>query len=90
LIFGTFKNPAVQPIKAPPGKESFGIDWKPPSLRALAPYAILCKEKYFVFLLDVYIFVTYYVFIAIIVSIGNCYELTFYHPQTKVEHEGDV
>jgi len=26
LIFGTFKNPAVQPIKAPPGKESFGID----------------------------------------------------------------
>lgn len=70
MIFGTFKNPAVQPIKAPPGKESLGIDWKPPSLRALAPYAILCKEKYFVFLFIVYIFLIYYVFIAIIFSKG--------------------
>ena len=24
-------------IKAPPGKVNLGIDWKPPSLRALAP-----------------------------------------------------
>lgn len=27
LIFGTFKNPAVQPIKQPPGKVSFGMAW---------------------------------------------------------------
>ena len=41
LILGTFKNPAPQPIKQPPGNESFGRDWIPPSARALAPYAIL-------------------------------------------------
>ena len=37
LIFGTLRKPAVPPISAPPGKVSFGIDWKPPSLSARAP-----------------------------------------------------
>jgi hypothetical protein len=26
FILGTFRNPAVQPIRAPPGKTNFGID----------------------------------------------------------------
>ncbi len=37
LIFGTFRNPAESPISAPPGKVSFGIDCRPPSLSARAP-----------------------------------------------------
>ena len=37
LILGTFRNPAASPIKAPLGKVSFGMDWKPPSLKARAP-----------------------------------------------------
>lgn len=37
LIFGTFKNPAVHPIRQPPGNDSLGMDWKPPSFSALAP-----------------------------------------------------
>ncbi len=28
LIFGTFKNPGLHPIKQPPGNESFGTDYK--------------------------------------------------------------
>ncbi len=27
LIFGTFKNPGLQPTKQPPGNESFGTDY---------------------------------------------------------------
>ena len=41
FIRGTFTSPAAQPIMAPPGNESFGIDCQPPSEIALAPYAIL-------------------------------------------------
>ena len=41
FILGTFKNPAVQPIKQPPGKVSLGMAWNPPSFKALAPYEIL-------------------------------------------------
>ena len=41
LIFGTFKKPALQPIRAPPGKESFGMAWNPPSFSTRAPY---CKH----------------------------------------------
>ena len=37
LIFGTLRKPAASPTSAPPGKTSFGIDWKPPSLSARAP-----------------------------------------------------
>jgi hypothetical protein len=37
LIRGKFTKPASSPIKAPPGKASFGTDWKPPSLIARAP-----------------------------------------------------
>ena len=37
LIRGTFTNPAEQPISAPPGKASFGIDCQPPSVIARAP-----------------------------------------------------
>ena len=37
LIFGTFTKPAAQPTSIPPGKVSFGIAWKPPSLMARAP-----------------------------------------------------
>lgn len=28
LIFGTFMKPGLQPISSPPGKVSFGIDWR--------------------------------------------------------------
>jgi len=27
LILGTFRNPAEQPMRAPPGKVSLGMDW---------------------------------------------------------------
>jgi hypothetical protein len=37
LIFGTLRKPAASPASTPPGKLSFGIDWKPPSDRARAP-----------------------------------------------------
>ncbi len=37
FILGTFTRPAEQPSINPPGKESFGIDWYPPSVIALAP-----------------------------------------------------
>lgn len=30
LILGTFMKPGLQPISKPPGKVSFGIDWKDP------------------------------------------------------------
>ncbi|KAE9511400.1 hypothetical protein FXW31_01650 [Candidatus Liberibacter asiaticus] len=32
-------NPAAQPIKLPPGKESLGTDCHPPSLMTRAPYS---------------------------------------------------
>eukprot|EP01139_Manchomonas_bermudensis_P007437 Amastigsp_a180931_43.p3 type:complete len:220 gc:universal Amastigsp_a180931_43:213-872(+) len=38
LTLGTFMNPAEQPMSAPPGKFSLGIDCRPPSLSARAPY----------------------------------------------------
>lgn len=41
LAFGTLRNPAEHPSKAPPGKCSLGIDCSPPSFNARAPYAIL-------------------------------------------------
>ncbi len=34
---GTFMNPAAQPISAPPGKASSGIDCKPPEVSVRAP-----------------------------------------------------
>ncbi len=37
LIRGTLTKPAEQPISAPPGNTSFGIDCSPPSLIARAP-----------------------------------------------------
>jgi hypothetical protein len=37
LMRGTFTKPAEQPIKAPPGKNSLGIDCRPPSVMARAP-----------------------------------------------------
>jgi hypothetical protein len=37
LMRGTFTKPAEQPIRTPPGKLSFGTDWKPPSVMARAP-----------------------------------------------------
>ena len=37
LMRGTFTKPAEQPISTPPGKASFGTDWKPPSVIARAP-----------------------------------------------------
>ena len=40
LIFGTFKKPAEHPTSIPPGKYNLGIDWYPPSFKALAAYEI--------------------------------------------------
>ena len=37
LTLGTLRKPAVSPISTPPGKDSLGTDWKPPSLSARAP-----------------------------------------------------
>mmetsp|Transcript_11174 Transcript_11174/g.33243 ORF Transcript_11174/g.33243 Transcript_11174/m.33243 type:complete len:263 (+) Transcript_11174:202-990(+) len=37
LIFGTLRKPAAQPTRAPPGKVSLGMLWKPPSFSARAP-----------------------------------------------------
>ena len=37
LIRGTLRNPAEQPINAPPGNATFGTDCSPPSLMARAP-----------------------------------------------------
>ena len=37
LIRGTLTRPAAQPSRAPPGKATSGIDWKPPSVIARAP-----------------------------------------------------
>ena len=37
LMRGTLTKPAEQPISAPPGKVSFGIDCSPPSLMAREP-----------------------------------------------------
>ncbi len=34
---GTFMNPAAQPISAPPGNASLGIDCQPPEVSARAP-----------------------------------------------------
>mmetsp|Transcript_22690 Transcript_22690/g.75235 ORF Transcript_22690/g.75235 Transcript_22690/m.75235 type:complete len:215 (-) Transcript_22690:81-725(-) len=37
LILGTLRKPAAQPTRAPPGKVSLGMLWKPPSFSARAP-----------------------------------------------------
>ena len=38
LMRGTFTKPAEQPISTPPGNDSLGTDWNPPSVIALAPF----------------------------------------------------
>ena len=38
LILGTLRKPAAQPMIAAPGTVSFGIDCRPPSFSARAPY----------------------------------------------------
>ena len=35
LILGTFRKPAEQPMRAPPGKSRRGMDCRPPSFRDL-------------------------------------------------------
>ena len=40
LILGTLRKPAASPTMTPPGKLNLGMDCKPPSFKARAPYAI--------------------------------------------------
>ena len=52
LILGMFKVPASQPTRSAPGIYILGKLWNPPSIKALAPYAILFPPSsiFFIFL----------------------------------------
>lgn len=45
LILTEFRNPAPQPRRAPPGKVSLGMAWKPPSFSTRAPYETGCPPS---------------------------------------------